>query len=103
MAKVNISLETEIESRSSDRSELLQQAIIADACTYVPVVSIVSMFTRLLAGRSEVRIPWGPQDLSLLQNVQTVCGVHPLSYPMFTGILPPAKSAGAWGWQLTST
>ena len=44
----------------------------------------LSTMTRLRAGRSGDRIPVGAKDLSLLQNVQTDGGAHPVSYSMGT-------------------
>jgi hypothetical protein len=38
--------------------------------------SVFSIITRLQAELSEVRIPAGPRDICLLQNVQTRCEVH---------------------------
>ena len=95
MAMVEISLRRENKSRSSARSELLQQAIVPVPYTYVHVVSVVSMFTRLLVGRCGVRISSELRDLSLLPSVQTASGVHPVFYPVCTGILSQAKAAGA--------
>jgi hypothetical protein len=38
-----------------------------------------------------------------LAPIQTVSGVHPISYPMGTGgPFPGGKAAGAWSWPLTS-
>jgi hypothetical protein len=43
------------------------------------------------------------QEFSLLQVVQTGCGVHPISYPMGTGgSFPRDKAARGWSWPLTS-
>lgn len=39
--------------------------------------SSVSTVTKLQAGRSAVQIPAGARGESLLQNIQTYCGVHP--------------------------
>lgn len=40
---------------------------------------IISIATRLWAGRSRVYIPAGPRDLILLQNSQIVSGAQPAS------------------------
>jgi hypothetical protein len=48
--------------------------------------SVVGIATGLRAGRSEVRIPVGARDFSLLQNIQTGSGAQPASYVMVPGV-----------------
>lgn len=43
--------------------------------------------TKLRTGRSGLPFPVGSRDFSLLQNVQTVSGVHAVSYSVVTGVL----------------
>ena len=50
--------------------------------------------TALRAGQSEVRIPLGARDFSLLQIVRTGSGAHPASYTMGTGSFPGVKRPG---------
>jgi hypothetical protein len=47
--------------------------------------SSVDVVTRLQAGRSEFRIPAGATDYFLLQNVQTGCWAHTVSYSVGSG------------------
>ena len=53
-------------------------------------VSVVDIATELRTGQSGVRIPVGVEDLSLLQNVPTGSGAHPVSPSLGSGI----KEAG---------
>jgi hypothetical protein len=65
--------------------------------------SVVSIGTRLRAGRSRVRILVGTKGLFLHQNVQTDCGSRPASSSMGTqvgrGVSLGGKAAGTWGWR----
>ena len=49
----------------------------------------VCIVTRLGAGQSGVQVPERARDFSLLQNVQTDCGVHPASYSIGKRALVP--------------
>ena len=46
--------------------------------------SVVSVITRLQAKLSKVRIPTGPRELCLLQNVHTWYGARLASYSLVT-------------------
>ena len=48
--------------------------------------SLVNILTRLRTGRSDDRIPARARHFSLLQNVQTGCGIHPALYSIHTGV-----------------
>jgi len=54
-------------------------------------VSVGDIATELRIGQSGVRTSVGARDLSLLQNVQTSSGDHPVSPSVGTGV----KAAGA--------
>jgi hypothetical protein len=47
--------------------------------------SVVSIVTKIRAGRCGVRIPAMGRDLPLLQDVQTITGTHPDSYSVGSG------------------
>jgi hypothetical protein len=56
---------------------------------------VVGVATRLLAGRSGLRIPLGPRVVSLSQNVQTGSEAHPAP------LSNESKAAGTWCWPVT--
>jgi len=56
--------------------------------------------TRLWTGQSRVRIVVAARDFSLLQNVQTGCGAHKVSYSLHTGVLSWQYSG--WGMKFTT-
>jgi hypothetical protein len=51
--------------------------------------AVVSIVTRLRAGRSRVRIPAGARSFYLLRNIQTVSAAHPASNSIGTGTTFP--------------
>ena len=55
---------------------------------------MVGVVTRLLAGRSGVRIPVGAGDFSVSQNLQTGAGSHPVLYLMGAEVLSRRQSGG---------
>jgi len=57
--------------------------------------SIVNIATRLQAGRSEIQIPTGVSDFSLLFNVQTGSDVLHFSYSIVTGAV--SWDYSCWG------
>jgi len=79
--------------------------------------SILSQVTGLWAGKSGVQFLGGSNNCSLLQNVQTCCGAHPVSCSLGTGVLfmginqpwheadhsPPSNSGVKNEWSHTST
>jgi hypothetical protein len=60
----------------------------------------VSIATGSTAG---VRFPGETSDFSVLHNVQTGSGAHPISFPKGIADFHWRKAAGAWSWPLTST
>ena len=53
-----------------------------------------SIVNPLRAGRSGDRCLIGVRDTSVLQNIQTLCGAHPVGTGLFLQV------AGAWSWPL---
>jgi hypothetical protein len=53
-----------------------------------------------MTGQCRVRIAVGARDFSLLQNVQTGSGAHPVSYSLHTGVLSWGYSG--WGMKFTT-
>ena len=54
---------------------------------FVKMGNVVGILTRLLTGRSGVRIPVRISDFSLLNNVLPGPEIHPVSYSMDAGFL----------------
>jgi hypothetical protein len=57
--------------------------------------NIGGIVTRLLAGRSGVKILARARDLPLLQNIQTSFGALPASYSRVQGFFPMGKAVRA--------
>ena len=49
--------------------------------------NVAGIVTTLRAGGSRFRVPLGARTLSLLRNVQAVCGAHPAPFSLGTVVL----------------